>query len=229
MKDWMKIIPAEELATYAKAGFSGALMPGARSALIIVDVTLGFTGSPGLTLEKAIEEYATACGPAAWIAMPRIARLLALFRSLDRPVVFTRASATDQSFAGKATKGKRRLVVAPRFNDFPEAVTPRAGEWVLEKSKASCFFMTPLPVYLVKEAIDTVVLCGVSTSGCVRASAVDACSYGFNTFVVDDCCFDRSAFAHAANLFDMNAKYATVLSLDELEQRMLGRSMAEAS
>jgi nicotinamidase-related amidase len=89
--------------------------------------------------------------------------------------------------------------------------------------------MTPLPIYLVKESIDSVVLCGVSTSGCVRASTVDACSHGFNTFVVDDCCFDRSAFAHAANLFDMNAKYATVLSLDELEVIMRGKQMAKAS
>jgi nicotinamidase-related amidase len=229
MKDWMKVIPAEELATYSKAGFSGAGTPGARTALIVVDVTYGFTGSPGLTLEQAIKEYPTACGPASWTAMPRIARLVELFRSLHLPIVFTRSSADDVPFAGKATKGKRNLVVEPRFNEFPDAVKPRAGEWVLEKTKASCFFMTPLPIYLVKEKIDTLVLCGVSTSGCVRASTVDACSHGFNTFVVDDCCFDRSAFAHAANLFDMNAKYATVLSLEELEVIMRGRQMAKAS
>ena len=93
MKDWMKVIPAEELATYSKAGFSGALEPGVRSALIVVDVTYGFTGSPGLTLEEAIEEYSTACGPASWTAMPKIARLVELFRSLHMPIVFTRSSA----------------------------------------------------------------------------------------------------------------------------------------
>jgi maleamate amidohydrolase len=70
--------------------------------------------------------------------------------------------------------------------------------------------------YLRKEGIDTVVICGVSTSGCVRASTVDAFSHGYTTFVIDDCCFDRSHFAHCANLFDMNAKYATVLSLGEI-------------
>lgn len=229
MKDWMKIIPAADLAAYSKAGFSGALAPGARTALIVVDVTYGFTGSPGLTLDQAIKEYSTACGPASWVAMPKIARLVELFRSLRRPIVFTRSSAQNVPFAGKATKGKRNLVVEGRFNDFPDAVTPRAGEWVLEKTKASCFFMTPLPVYLVKENIDTLVLCGVSTSGCVRASTVDACSHGFNAFVVDDCCFDRSEFAHAANLFDMNAKYATVLSLDEFEAIMPGKHLAKAS
>jgi maleamate amidohydrolase len=230
MKDWMKIIPEEDLATYSKAGFSGtALAPGARSALIVVDVTCGFTGSPGLTLEQAIDEFPTACGPASWIAMPKIARLVQMFRELHLPVIFTRSSLDDVAFAGKATKGKRKSAVGPRFNDFPEEVMPHQGEWVLEKTKASCFFMTPLPVYLVKENIDSLVVCGVSTSGCVRASVVDACSHGFNTLVVDDCCFDRSAFAHAANLFDMNAKYATVLSLDELEESMLGKQMAKVS
>ena len=153
MKDWMKVIPAEELATFSKAGFSGARAPGARTALIVVDVTYGFTGSPGLTLEQAIKEYPTACGPASWTAMPKIARLIELFRSLHLPIVFTRSSAHDVPFAGKATKGKRDLVVEPRFNEFPETVMPRAGEWVLEKTKASCFFMTPLPIYLVKESI----------------------------------------------------------------------------
>jgi len=88
---------------------------------------------------------------------------------------------------------------------------------VLEKTKASVFFGTPLATWMLKERIDTAVVCGVSTSGCVRASVVDSFSHGLSTFVVDECCFDRSEFAHAANLFDMNAKYASVVSLDEIE------------
>ena len=79
--------------------------------------------------------------------------------------------------------------------------------------------------YLVQNGVDTVVLCGVSTSGCVRASVVDCFSHGFNTIVVDDCCFDRSHFAHCANLFDMHAKYGTVVSLNELEGLMLGQQI----
>src|ERR1700756_2697675 len=122
MKDWMKFIPSEELATYSKAGFSGALEPGARSALIVVDVTYGFTGSPGLTLDEAIREFPTACGPAAWIAMPKIARLVGMFRSLNLPIVFTRSSARDVTFTGKATKGKRSGAGEPRFHDFSDAI-----------------------------------------------------------------------------------------------------------
>ncbi|WP_082034223.1 isochorismatase family protein [Cohnella kolymensis] len=106
------------------------------------------------------------------------------------------------------------------YNEFPEAVAPLQGEWVLEKTKASMFFDTPLDAYLTKKKVDTVVVCGGSTSGCLRASVVDSCSHGYTTFVVEDCCFDRSYFAHCANLFDMDAKYASVLSLTELELKL---------
>ena len=226
MKDWMKIIPAEELKAYEKGGFMGAADIGERTALVVVDVTYGFCGSEGKSLEEAIAEFGPACGPVSWETMPRIAALIHLFRELGRPVVYTRSHPEDTIYAGKATKSKRVTnIVPPRFNDFPESIEPHEGEWVLEKTKASAFFQTPLASYLVKTQIDTVVVCGVSTSGCVRASVVDAFSNGFNTFVVDDCCFDRSNFAHCANLFDMNAKYATVLSLDELESKMLGPQM----
>jgi nicotinamidase-related amidase len=216
LKDWMKAIPEADLATYRAGGFLRDVAFGERTALIVVDVTLGFCGSPGLTLEQAIEEFATACGPVSWETMPRIARLLELFRDRDLPIVFTNADMTGNAYAGKATKGERSKKPDPRFNDFPAEIAPREGEWVLAKTKASGFFQSPLAAYLVRERVDTVVVCGVSTSGCVRATAVDAFSHGFKTFVVDDCCFDRSWFAHCANLFDLQAKYAAVVSLDEL-------------
>lgn len=229
MKDWMKIIPAEERKAYEQGGFMGSAEIGERTALIVVDVTYGFCGSEGKTLEEAIAEFGPACGPVSWETMPRIAELIRMFRDLGRPVIFTRSHPLDTQFAGKATKSKRVTnVTPPKFNDFPDSIMPQQGEWILEKTKASCFFQTPLASYLVQKHIDSVIVCGVSTSGCVRASVVDSFSNGFNTFVVDDCCFDRSNFAHCANLFDMNAKYATVLSLDELEGKMLGPQMQRA-
>ncbi|GMA62762.1 isochorismatase family protein [Alicyclobacillus fastidiosus] len=115
-----------------------------------------------------------------------------------------------------------------RYNEFPTAIRPSDGEYVLEKTKASAFFETPLQSYLVREGVDTVVVCGVSTSGCVRASAVDAHSHGYATFVIEDCCFDRSYFAHCTNLFDLNAKYAHVLSLEELQHHRDHKGMTTA-
>ncbi|MDT2023661.1 isochorismatase family protein [Methylocella sp. CPCC 101449] len=228
MKEWMKIVPAEERKAYESGGFMGSQEIGKRTALIVVDVTYGFTGSPGLTLQEAIKEFGPACGPASWEAMPRIAQLIAMFRDLGRPVVYTRGHAYDTQFSGHATKSKRALKYDGKFSEFPPDIAPRDGEWILDKTKASAFFQTPLAAYLVRQQIDSVMICGVSTSGCVRASVVDAFSNGFSTFVVDDCCFDRSNFAHCANLFDMNAKYATVVSLNELEVALLGKQMEPA-
>jgi len=225
----MKIVPEDERRAYEKSGFMNAAEIGERTALVVVDVTMGFCGSPGKSLEEAIAEFGPACGPVSWETMPRIARLIEMFRELGRPVIFTRSHPLDTQYAGKATKSKRvSSTLPPRFNDFPDEIAPREGEWVLEKTKASAFFQTALASYLVKNRVDSVIMCGVSTSGCVRASAVDSFSNGFTTFVIDDCCFDRSNFAHCANLFDLNAKYATVVSLDELEPLMLGKQMQKA-
>lgn len=219
LKDWMKQVPPEDRKHYLRIGMLSALAFGAKSALIVVDATLGFCGREGLTLEEATREFPTACGPAAWEAMPRLARLIALFRDSGRPVVYTYPDTSAQFFTGAVSKTPRKTWPA-HYNDFPEAIAPRAGDWVMGKIKASGFFQTPLATYLTKETIDTVVICGVSTSGCVRATGVDASSHGYKTFVIDDCCFDRSYYAHCANLFDLHAKYATVLSLGELEEMM---------
>ena len=227
MRDWMKLIPAAEMQTYRKAGLLLETRPGMRPALIVVDVTMGFCGSPGLSLDQAIAEFPSACGPAAWAAMPRIARLIALFRRLKAPIVFSLSDEYAKSFTGKSTKGMRKSV-HPRFNEFPAEIAPREGEWMLAKTKASVFFNTPLNTYLTRQRVDTLVFCGVATSGCVRASVVEGFSHGYTTFVVDECCFDRSEFAHAANLFDMHAKYAVVQSLDETEEMLTAQKLAAA-
>jgi nicotinamidase-related amidase len=229
MRDWMKLIPASETQAYQKAGFLGEMKPGRRAALIVVDVTMGFCGSPGLSLDEAVAQYATACGPSAWIAMPKIARLIDVFRAQDLPIVYSLADPYDTGWTGKATKNVKRDRATPAgYNDFPDLIKPREQDWVLAKTKASAFFQTPLTAYLIKEGVDTLVFCGVSTSGCVRATVVDGFSHGFRSFVVDECCFDRSEFAHAANLFDMNAKYAAVLSLAEAEALMAVGARAAA-
>ena len=99
----------------------------------------------------------------------------------------------------------------------PDVIAPLPSAWIVEKAKASCFFGTPLACYLIQKGVDTLVVVGVSTSGCVRASVIDAFSYGFKVFLIEEGCFDRSDFAHAANLFDMDAKYASVITFEEFE------------
>ncbi|HEX3970615.1 MAG TPA: isochorismatase family protein [Stellaceae bacterium] len=226
MKKWMELIPESERRIMSKAGFLDDMTIGARTALIVVDVTMGFCGSEGLTLDEAIQQYSTACGPMSWETMPRIAKLIDLFRHHKRPIIYSLSDIEGTMFAGKATKSKQGGRPKPGYNDFPAIIEPQGGDWVLAKTKASGFFQTPLVPYLTRQSIDTVVVCGVSTSGCVRATSVDAHSHGYTTIVVDDCCFDRSYFAHCANLFDLQAKYATVVSLDEISARLKGPALA---
>ena len=227
MRDWMKNIPPADLSNYGRGGFFAGMRPGNRPALIVVDATMGFCGAQGLTLEQAIDQYPTACGPSSWAAMPGIAELIGLFRQLDLPIVYSLADLHDATWTGNATKSEASLR-RDGFNDFPAAIAPRERDWVLSKEKASAFFHTPLTIYLTRQNVDTLFFCGVSTSGCVRATVVDGFSNGYKTFVVDECCFDRSEFAHAANLFDMNAKYAAVVSLAQARELLAGRELAAA-
>jgi maleamate amidohydrolase len=216
MKKWMEHLPEAERRHLTQPRFQIEPRLGPDAVLIVVDVTMGFCGSEGLSMEDAVKEFSTACGPMSWEAMPRIAELIALFRARERPIVYTLADIEGNLFAGGATKSKSNGRPTPRYNEIPAAIAPREGDWVLPKTKASGFFQTPLAAYLTRLQADTVVICGVSTSGCVRATAVDSHSNGYATVVVDDCCFDRSYFAHCANLYDLQAKYANVVSLGEI-------------
>jgi maleamate amidohydrolase len=220
MKKWIEFLPEAERRHLAQPRFQGETRLRPNAALIVVDVTMGFCGSEGLSMEEAVKEFSTACGPMSWETMPRIAELIGLFRAQKKPIVYTRADIEGNLFAGGATKTPSRGRPKPGYNDFPAAIAPRDDDWVLHKTKASGFFQTPLAAALARLQTDTVVICGVSTSGCVRATAVDSHSNGYATVVVDDCCFDRSYFAHCANLYDLQAKYANVVSLAEIKPQM---------
>ena len=215
MSRWFDRIPSEEFEVYKTAGFARRQQPGKRPALLVIDCTLSFTGSQGKeSVVEAIKEYQSACGPAAWQALGFIREALALFRNQGRVVVYTRPDVYDQKFAGEATKAGKGAGMASGNEIVPE-IAPLPSEWIVEKAKASCFFGTPLASYLLQKQVDTLVVVGVSTSGCVRASVIDAFSHGFKVFLIEEGCFDRSAFAHAANLFDMDAKYANVITFEE--------------
>ncbi|KQZ11751.1 isochorismatase family protein [Microbacterium sp. MEC084] len=192
-----------------------------RPALLVVDVTYGFTGaeSPGDT------------GVGAWEAMPTIASAIGLFRDRGLPVVFTRADTDGQRFTGRASarRGPGRTTVPDDFGDFPAAIAPRDDEWVLAKTRASPFVATPLPVYLTRERIDTVVICGGLTSACIRATATDATSSGRDAIVIADACFDRARPAHDGTLETLGATYAEVLTLDTLASTVLAQKPLQAT
>lgn len=214
MPVWESVVPAEELRRLSARGFGGVTALGERPALLIIDVVMSFLGRrPG---DESGEDYATGCGPAGWEALPRIVELIEAARRAGIDRVFTVGSPDAAAVVGGAIKLSRDPETARRTHaaPFPEEIAPRPDEFVLAKTKASGFFSTPLLTYLHQRRVDSLIVVGTTTSGCVRATVVDGASYGFPVIVAEDACFDRSDFAHAANLFDIEMKYGSVLGVD---------------
>ncbi|GAA4738186.1 isochorismatase family protein [Nocardioides endophyticus] len=199
---------------------------GRRPAVLVIDVVRSFTGEDGQSLEEATADFPTACGPSAWEAMPHLAEVLDLAAELDWPVVYTTALPGGAPLFGGTVKAELGPLGSPMdlpgAQDIPDAIKPSADALVFAKPKASAFFDTALVSYLVRRGVDSVIVTGATTSGCVRATVIDAHSQGYPTFVVEDAVFDRSRLSHAVNLFEMNAKYADVVTVDQLA-RMAAR------
>lgn len=203
MAVWDEFVPAGELERLRERGFSQDVEAGVQPCLLIIDVTLSFIST----------DYPTGCGEVGWARLPAITALLTTARERSVPRVLTCGFADDAVFVGGAIKLSADPETARRVHEapFPAELTPRPDEYVLKKAKASAFFGTPLLTYLHQHRVDTLIICGTTTSGCVRATAVDAASHGFRVLVPEDACFDRSPFAHAANLFDIQLKYGSVI------------------
>ncbi len=189
--------------------------PGRRPALLLVDLYNHAFGDRPEPLAESRLRFPSSCGQAAWDALEPLSMLLAAARASDVPVVHTTAENRPEARLGGATRRTARdsdddgwgtRIVAP--------LRPIDGELVVYKTAPSAFFATPLATHLRRLSIDTVVLAGESTSGCVRATTVDAHSHGFDVVVVEEATFDRSTLVHSINLYDLHTKYATVAHLD---------------
>lgn len=195
---------------------------GERPALLVIDVVRSFTGDEGQTLEEATAAYPTACGPNAWTAMPHLRRVIDLAEAHGWPVVYTTALPGGAPVFGGTVKAESGPLGSPMdlpgAQDIPDAIKPSAEALVFAKPKASAFFDTALLSYLIRRGVDSIVVAGATTSGCVRATVIDSHSNGYPTFVAEEAVFDRSRLSHGVNLFEMNAKYADVVTVDTLEQ-----------
>ena len=193
---------------------------GRRPALLLVDLYRWVFGDRPQPLLEAMRDWPGSCGLAGWEALPHIQRLLERARALGVPVVHVtgfdgmpgwrdvhpRGGSSDDP----AMQDRRR-----RRYDIVDQVAPVAGEVILRKTAPSAFWGTPLSGLLVGLGVDTLVVAGESTSGCVRATVVDGKSYRYRMIVPEECVFDRDEAPHAINLFDLDQKYADVISLDE--------------
>ena len=216
MKPWDGIIPTEEQDAYRAAGFGRPTGIGQRPALLIIDVQYRTVGTEPRPFWEAIKEFPTSCGEVGWAAVKNIRKLLGFFRDNGWPVLYPHVSPKETFDAGRLSdKVPAIMGVAARGYDFVAEVAPCAGDVLLPKKHPSAFFGTPLASYLIERAVDTLVVTGCTTSGCVRGSVVDGFAYNFRALVPHDAVYDRSQVSHAVNLFDMSEKYADVMSTDE--------------
>lgn len=208
---WDDIISEEDKRRYEAAGFGRQARLGIRPALLIIDVQYRTIGTTPAPFWESIKEFATSCGDVGWDAMANIARLLAVFRENDWPVMYPYVAPKEQFDQGRlAEKNPALMKVASKGYEFPAEIAPQPGDVMLPKKHPSAFFGTPLTSYLIDKRVDTLVVTGCTTSGCVRGSVVDGFANNFSVLVPFDAVYDRSQTAHAVNLFDMASKYANV-------------------
>ena len=218
---WDEIIPEEERKAYAAAGFGRPSGVGKTPALLIIDVQYRTVGTTPKPFWESIEEFPTSCGDVGWSAVDHIAKLLKLFREKGWLVVYPYVAPKEAFDVGRlADKVPALMGVAAKGYEFVEEVKPNGSEILLPKRHPSAFFGTPLTSYLVERGIDTLVVTGCTTSGCVRGSVVDAFAYNYRVVVPHDAVYDRSRTSHLVNLFDMGSKYADVRSTAEVVETL---------
>jgi maleamate amidohydrolase len=217
---WDKFLTAQDRAAFDASGYGVKVGFGERPALLIVDMSYAFTGDKPEPLLKSIERWHNSCGEAAWQTIPVIKALAARFRAKRLPVIYTTGSFRDDNWdaGGALWKNTRTADAAAKDrgnlnpNEIVAEIAPQPEDIIVLKQKPSGFLGTSLMNYLVLLHCDSVIVAGTTTSGCVRATVVDAYSYNLRVAVAEDACSDRFEFSHAASLCDMHAKYADVLS-----------------
>jgi maleamate amidohydrolase len=192
---------------YERARLGQSITPGSRPAVLVVDFSRGFT-DPECTMGSDLTSEVEAT-----------TRVLAAAREKGLPVIFTtigfEPNLKDGSLWLQKAPGLADLQVGGKWVDIDPRLERAEDEVVILKKGASAFFGTNLPSVLVSQGADTIVLCGATTSGCIRATAVDLLQYGYPTLVPRECVGDRAQGPHEANLIDIQAKYADVVPVED--------------
>ena len=192
---------------YERARLGQSVTPGSHPAVLVVDFSRGFT-DPECTMGSDLTREVEATR-----------RVLSAAREKGIPVVFTtigfESNLKDGSLWLQKAPGLAELQIGGKWVEIDPRLERREDEVVILKKGASAFFGTNLPSVLVSQNVDTIVLCGATTSGCIRATAVDLLQYGYPTLVARECVGDRARGPHEANLVDIQAKYADVVPVEE--------------
>lgn len=220
---WNRFLTERDKQMWAASGYGARSGFGERPALLIIDVNYNFTGDRSEPILESIKRWRNSCGEDAWAAFPVIRRLIDASHRKHIPVVYSTGTRRPDNWdAGSwAWKNARNAEDVSKNtsnldgNAIVAELAPEARDIVIHKHKPSVFFGTPLAAFLTDLGCDSLVVVGTTTSGCVRATVIDAFSLNYKVAVVQEGCFDRSEASHAVSLCDMHAKYADVVGADE--------------
>jgi nicotinamidase-related amidase len=214
---WNRFLTESDKARNA-AQKKGPLGFGERPALLFIDLYRAVFGDKREPLMEGLKRFPSHCGETAWDSIPHLQRLLTAARETGIPVIHSTGlegiPAWRRPRQGEAPRKESDEEAKRKYEIVPE-VAPVDGEVVLRKASPSVFWGTPLAGYLTQLGVDTILVGGESTSGCVRATVVDGCTNRYRMMVVEECVFDRDEACHAINLYDMDQKYGEVTSLDD--------------
>ena len=221
---WNQFLTERDKAVFGGAGYGARAGFGKRPALLVIDVNYAFCGDKLEPIVESIKRWRNSCGEDAWVALKVLKKLILSARARGVPVIYTTGIRREDnwdsgSWSWKNNRNAEDVQVSRSNldgNEIMPDIAPGPQDIVVKKQKPSGFFGTNLASYLVLLGCDSVIVTGTTTSGCVRATVLDAFSNNYRCTVVEDGCFDRSQASHAINLCDMNAKYADVVKSDEV-------------
>lgn len=224
---WDNYLTDRDKAVFEASGYGAIGGGGKKPALLIIDVNYNFCGDKREPILDSIKRFRNSCGEDAWDALPHIRTLIDKCRAKGIPVIYTTGTVrndgwdaggwawknarSDEDIGSQEPKGLNR-----DGNDIMDEIEPGPKDIVIAKHKPSAFYGTPLLGFLNDLGADSLIVTGTTTSGCVRASVIDAFSNNLRCTVVEEGCFDRSQASHAVNLCDMNAKYADIVPIDDV-------------
>jgi nicotinamidase-related amidase len=218
---WSQFLTPRDRAVFATAGFGARMGFGKRPALVVIDVNYDFCGDRPEPILESIKRWPLSCGEEAWSGVSAIRRLIDAAHGKRIPVIYTTGVRRPDRWDSGSWSWKNGRQDEPRRasnlngNAIVQEIAPGPSDIVITKQKPSGFFATPLQSYLTLLGCDSLVVTGTTTSGCVRATVIDAFSNNYRVAVVEQGCFDRSQASHALSLCDMHAKYADIVDVDE--------------
>ena len=223
-RPWDRFVTDRDRAVFEAAGYRQPIGFGKRPAVLVIDVTYGFCGDRPEPILRSIERWPNSCGEAAWEALPRIGAVIEAARAAGAPVIYTTGSYRDDGWDYGSWRWKvGRLAEQPPArppnidgDTIMAEIAPGPRDIIVAKLKPSAFHGTPLSGHLTLLGADSLIVCGATTSGCVRATVLDGFSGNYRITVAEDGCFDRSETSHAINLMDMHAKYADVVPCSDI-------------